>query len=128
MVTIRPIRKQDRAEAYKVLQTAFGKAATSPENWDYSNCVILVAELDKKIVGVVSLSVTKTFSYIDDLGVLPCVQHQGIGYKLLEAATKIASMNSTEVYAVCASPYSAKICERLGYLKDDYLKYTKRFT
>lgn len=127
MLTIRPIRKQDKPAAYKVLQESFGKPAVSPENFDYSGSIIFVADLDGQIVGTVSLTVTKTFSYIDDLGVLPAFRGQQIATKLMEAAIKVAADNSDEVYAVCASPYSAKICEKLGFDKDDYLRYTKRF-
>lgn len=127
MLTIRPIRKQDKAAAYKVLQESFGKPAVSPENFDCSGCIVFVAELDGQIVGTVSLSVTKTFSYIDDLGVLPAFRGQQIATKLMEAAVQVAADNSDEVYAVCASPYSARICEKMGFLKDDYLRYTKTF-
>lgn len=126
MLTIRILRKEDVKATFEVLKKSFQRVTASEESFSHSMSVIFVAELDGKIVGTVSVTVTALFSYIDDLAVLPEYRQQGIARKLMEAAVRVGEENSREIYGVCASQYSARIFKRLGFKHEQQGKYVKK--
>jgi ribosomal protein S18 acetylase RimI-like enzyme len=125
VLNIRIIKKSEYEQAYHVLQVCFQKPSVTKATLPNSNAIIFVADVDGRIVGTVSLVVTSTFSYIDDLAVLPAYQHQGIATQLVQAAMKIAEQNSPLTYAVCVSQWSCRIFKHLGFTKEEYGRYTK---
>lgn len=125
MLNIRLLKRHEFEEAAAVWAACFQNAPTA-EHSHQSKAIVYVAEVDGKIVGTVSLTVTSQFSYIDNLSVLPEHRNQGIATKLVEAAMRIADMNSEETYAICVSQWSAKICKKLGFKKEDHGRYTKK--
>lgn len=125
MLEIRLLKRHEFDEAVAVWNACF-QNSQAPEHSHQSNAIVYVAEVDGKIVGTVSLTVTSRFSYIDNLSVLPEHRNQGIATKLVEAAMKIADLNSEETYAVCVSQWSARICKKLGFKKEDQGRYVKK--
>lgn len=122
---IRIAKQPDMQQAFQVLQICFQRPSVSLEDLHNTQSVIFVAEEDSKIVGTLSLTVTATFSYIDDLAVLPTYQHRGIATQLVQAALNISEQNTPETYAVCVSQWSARICKHLGFKHETYGRYTK---
>ena len=126
MATIRLLRKHEAQQVVDVLRKCFHSPTATASTVALCHSIVYVAEIDGKIVGTVSLTVTSEFAYIDDLAVLPTYQHQGIATQLVQAALRIADQNSAETYAVCANPYSAKIFQHLGFCNDGHGKFTKK--
>lgn len=124
-MVIRIAKRTEMQWVHYVISVCFQRVMVTEESLSTSNSIIFVAEEDNKIVGTLSLTVTAKFSYIDDLAVLPDYQRRGIATQLVQAALKIAEQNTPETYAVCASPWSAKICKHLGFKQEAYGRYTK---
>ena len=124
-MNIRLLKRNEFEQALAVWQTCF-QNPDAPEHSSQTDAIVYVAEVENKIIGTVSLTVTSLFSYIDNLAVLPEYRHQGIATKLVEAAMKIADLNSDETYAVCASQWTVRILNKLGFKKEDHGRYTKK--
>lgn len=75
----------------------------------------LVAYLNGRPVGGVSIELEQGLAVVDNLGVLPCARRRGVGRRLLEAAHELATSRGARASVVVVAPAGSGVFTRLGY-------------
>jgi len=106
----------------------------SPDNirkgMELSNDLFLVAEMDERIVGSLLVTHDGRKGWMNRLGVLPDLRHQGVARALIEEGERWLSEQGIGIFACIVEGHnkdSMEAMKKLGYVEFEGAKYfTKR--
>jgi predicted N-acetyltransferase YhbS len=87
----------------------FEKMAAAPHS------ISIVARLNGRAVGCLSMAMEGGLAVIYNLGVLPSARRCGVAGRMLQAAHEAAAARGADASIVVATPAGSGICARLGY-------------
>lgn len=136
-VSIRPATRNDFT-AMKVLEDELHDYSVDPAvQWKYfensSDRVVLLAEVDGKVVGMVILNLvyklSKIMVYLDELVVLSSERGGGIGSQLMQAAEDWSWENGADIIDFSSRgkhPGTLEFYKKLGYEEREAKLYRKK--
>lgn len=134
---IRPAVKGD-LEAIKRLEDVLHDYDVDPsKQWPHfennPDRVVLVAEIDDEIVGMVKLNLvyklSKILSYLDELVVLPSKRGSGVGSALMKAAEDWSWKHDADIIDLTSRgkhPGALEFYAKLGYEQRDSKQFRKK--
>jgi ribosomal protein S18 acetylase RimI-like enzyme len=119
-LSFRTLIKQDIPIAHEIVRAAYGSIASNinryptlqPNDW-------LLALADDAPVGLGGATHYSSFSYIGMLGVLPSMQHYGIGRAIMEALLQRVAAMGIPTVLLDASNAGVRLYTQLGFVEDD---------